>query len=302
LIDMCTRAAIIDGEAMAAEIRLEVCGQVERLRERGVHPGLAVVLAGEDPASLSYIRSKARACDEAGIVCETIGCPADIPQEQILELIRELSCDPRFHGILVQQPLPEQIDRRAIVSSVAPEKDVDGLHPVNMGLLLEGRPHFVPCTALAVQQLLLRSGHDPAGKRVAIVGRSNLVGKSLAALLMQPGRGGDATVTVCHRCTPDLAEVTSQADIVVAAAGQPGLVTAEMVREGATVIDVGINRISDPGRRRGYRLVGDVDFEPVSWKAGAVTPVPGGVGPMTVAMLLVNTLKAASRPATCGPG
>jgi methylenetetrahydrofolate dehydrogenase (NADP+) / methenyltetrahydrofolate cyclohydrolase len=286
-------AKIINGEAIARSIRSELQQRVLRLSERGLQTGLAVVVVGEDPASLSYIRAKTRAAEEAGIACETLRLSETVSQEELLVLIGSLNADPRYHALLVQQPLPPQIDPNAVVEAVAPEKDADGLHPFNAGLLLQGRPRFVPCTALGIYELLRISGHDPAGKRVAILGRSNLVGKPLAALLMQRGCGGDATVTVCHRQTAGLSDITRDANIVVAAAGCPGLISAPMIAPGAIVIDVGINRVPDPSHPRGYRLVGDVDFESVSEIAGAITPVPGGVGPMTVVMLLANTVKAA---------
>ncbi|HTE85212.1 MAG TPA: bifunctional 5,10-methylenetetrahydrofolate dehydrogenase/5,10-methenyltetrahydrofolate cyclohydrolase [Dehalococcoidia bacterium] len=290
-------AKIIDGESIAAEVRTEVRAHVDRLRTAGVRPGLTVVIAGDDAASLTYVQAKSRACLEVGIACDTIRLPGHLCQDRLLELIAGLNVDAAIHGILVQQPLPNQISAAAVVGSVTPGKDVDGLHPLNLGLLLQGRPNFIPCTAAAVQELLLRSGHDPAGKRVVIVGRSNLVGRPLAVLLMERRHGGDATVCVCHRQTPNLAGVTREADILVAAAGRPGLVTGDMVRTGAVVIDVGMSRVPDASRKRGYRLAGDVDFESVSEKARAITPVPGGVGPMTVAMLLANTVRAAEAAA-----
>jgi methylenetetrahydrofolate dehydrogenase (NADP+) / methenyltetrahydrofolate cyclohydrolase len=286
-------AQLIDGASIAAGIQAELRARVDRLRAQGVRPSLSVLVIGDNPASLSYVRAKTDACEGVGICCETVRLPSDLPQFELLELVAQRNRDSRVHGVLVQQPLPEHIDVSAVVQAVAPEKDVDGLHPFNMGLLLQGRPAFIPCTAAAVQELLLRSGHDPANKHVVIVGRSSLVGKPLAALLLRHGCGGDATVTVCHRQTPDLARITREADILVVAAGRPGLVTAEMVQPGAVVIDVGMNRVPDPSRRRGYRLVGDVEFESVSERAAAITPVPGGVGPMTVALLLANTVKAA---------
>lgn len=295
-------ASILDGDAIARELRSELKSRVEQLKARGCSPCLAMVLAGEDPASLSYIGAKERAAQEAGIECATVRLPVHTSEVELLELVHALNQDERIHGILVQQPLPQQIERVAVVEAVQPCKDVDGLHPYNMGLLLAGRPGFVPCTAAAVVELLLRTGHEPSGKRVAIIGRSNLVGRPLAALLLGHGRGGDATVTVCHSRTPDLASVTQTADILIVAIGRARFVTAEMVRDGAVVIDVGINRLDDPTRRRGYRLAGDVDFESVVRKAGAITPVPGGIGPMTVAMLLENTIRAAELRTCPVPG
>ena len=287
-------ATIIDGRLMAADIRAEIAQGVSELRaQSGVQPGLAAVLVGDDPASAVYVRNKRKACDDAGMVSETFALDASTPQDEIVALVRRLNTDDRFHGILVQLPLPGHVDERDVIAEVSPDKDVDGIHPVNGGRLLEGRPRFVPATPSAVQTMLLRSGADPAGKHVVILGRSNIVGKPLAALLMQKAPGGNATVTLCHTATPDVAEHTLRADIVVAAAGRPQMVTADMVREGAVVIDVGVNRVPAASAKSGSRLVGDVDFEGVWAKARAITPVPGGVGPMTITMLLRNTLQAA---------
>ena len=287
-------ATVIDGAEIAQQVRAEVARDVEVLqRDRGVVPGLAVVLVGDDPASVSYVRSKERACQEAGIFTETIQLSLDSSQAKVLELVQRLNADARFHGILTQLPFPAQIDEATVIRSLDPAKDVDGLHPFNIGLLAMGQPRFVPATPLGVQQLLLRTGHDPAGSHVVVCGRSNLVGRPLSILLSQKLEGANATVTLCHTGTRDMAGLTRQADILVAAIGRPGVIKADMVKKGAVVIDVGINRIEDAGRRRGYRLVGDVEYEAVSGVAGAITPVPGGVGPMTVAMLLVNTVKAA---------
>ncbi len=287
-------ARILDGTALAREVRAEVATEVEQLREqRQVTPGLAAVLVGGDPASAIYVRNKERACAEVGMFGEAFHLPGTTAQEELLGLVEELNRDGRFHGILVQLPLPGHIDEETVIQAVSPDKDVDGIHPFNLGKLLQGSPVFVPGTPAGIQQILLRHGCDPAGKHVVVCGRSNIVGKPLAALLMQRKEGANATVTVCHTRTRDLPEITRQADILVAAIGRPKAVTAEMVKDGAVVIDVGINRVADPTRRRGYRLVGDVDFEPVSARAEAITPVPGGVGPMTIAMLLVNTLTAA---------
>jgi methylenetetrahydrofolate dehydrogenase (NADP+)/methenyltetrahydrofolate cyclohydrolase len=289
-------ARIIDGTAIAQAVRKDVQADVQWLVERhGVRPGLGVILAGDNPASASYVRAKERACAEAGIFTETLRPPADVTQEQVLGLVRELNQDARFHGILVQLPLPGQIDAAPVLEAIAPDKDADGLHSTNQGRLLKGEPGPVPCTPAGVQQLLLRSGFSPEGKHVVICGRSNLVGKPLAALLVQKAAGANATVTVCHTGTVDLAYHTRQGGILVAATGVPRAITAGMVRPGAVVIDVGINRVDDASAKAGYRLVGDVDFGPVSEIADAITPVPGGVGPMTVAMLLVNTVRAAQR-------
>ena len=287
-------AKVIDGSQLAAEVRAEVAAGVQELSARtGVTPGLAAVLVGEDPASAIYVRNKGRACQEAGILSKTFHLGVTTSQEQIMGLVQELNADTRFHGILVQLPLPPHLDERQVLLAMDPNKDVDGLHPLNGGRLLEGHPRFVPATPAGVQQMLIRSGYDPSGKHVVICGRSNIVGKPLATLLAQKAPGANATVTICHTGTADLAAMTRQADILVAAMGRPKAITADMVREGAVVIDVGINRVEDPTTRSGYRLVGDVDFEGVSQRAAAITPVPGGVGPMTIAMLLVNTLRAA---------
>ena len=287
-------AKILDGSALAKEVRTEVASGVAEMQQKHqVSPGLAAVLVGDDPASAIYVRNKRRACAEAGLFSETIELPADTSQAEVLELLDRLNADPRFHGILVQLPLPPQIDQQLTIEAVSPAKDVDGIHPFNLGRLAQGRSSFVPCTPAGIRELLLRNGYDPAGRNVVICGRSDIVGKPLAILLMQRQAGANATVTVCHTRTRDLAGVTRQADILVAAMGRPNAITADMVKDGAVVIDVGINRVEDPGRKRGYRLEGDVDFEPVSQRAEAITPVPGGVGPMTIAMLLVNTLTAA---------
>ena len=289
-------ARILNGNEIAAELRAEVAEGVAQLTASGgPQPGLAAVLVGDDAASAVYVRNKGRACAEAGMHSETFHLPVDTPQDVLLSLIDRLNADDRFHGILVQLPLPAQIDEATAIERIAPAKDVDGLHPVSQGKMLQGEPTYLPCTPSGVQQVLLRSGYDPAGQHVVIVGRSNIVGKPLAALLMQRSIGGNATVTVCHTRTRNLSDITRQADILVAAMGVPGAITADMVRDGAVVIDVGINRVDDATRRRGYRLVGDVDFDAVAAKSEAITPVPGGIGPMTIAMLLSNTLDAARR-------
>ena len=286
-------AKILDGQALAKEVRREVAaGVVEMAENHQVTPGLAAVLVGDDPASAVYVRNKRRACDEVGMFSETFALQTSTSQDELLELVDRLNQDSRFHGILVQLPLPDQIDQYAVIEALDPRKDVDGIHPFNAGQLLQGRAAFVPGTPAGIQLLLVRNGYDPAGRDVVICGRSEIVGKPLAALLMQRRSGANATVTVCHTRTTDLAGHTRRADILVAAIGQPKAITADMVKDGAVVIDVGINRVEDATRRRGYRLVGDVDFEAVSEKAEAITPVPGGVGPMTIASLLVNTLAA----------
>ena len=287
-------AKILDGAALGLELRAEVAAGVLEMQEKhGVTPGLAAVLVGGDPASAIYVRNKGRACDKAGMFSEIFHLPEDTAQAELLELVAKLNADSRFHGILVQLPLPPQIEETAIIEALDPAKDVDGLHPFNLGKLLQGVPDFIPATPAGIQQILLRNGYDPAGKQVVVCGRSNIVGKPLATLLLQRREGSNATVTVTHTRTANLPDITRQADILVAAIGQPRAITADMVKEGVVAIDVGVNRVDDPSRRRGYRLEGDVDFEPVLAKAEAITPVPGGVGPMTIAMLLVNTLTAA---------
>jgi methylenetetrahydrofolate dehydrogenase (NADP+)/methenyltetrahydrofolate cyclohydrolase len=289
-------ATVIDGVRIAQEVRAEVGAGVQELAARhGVTPGLAAVLVGDNPASAIYVRNKSKACAEAGIYSEVFHLPHATPHGELLELVRRLNTDVRFHGILVQLPLPPQIEERAVIAALDPAKDVDGLHPYNVGLLVEGDPLFIPATPAGIQQLLLRCGYDPAGQHVVVCGRSNIVGKPLAILLMQKRPGANATVTVCHTGTQDLGRITRQADILIVAAGRPNTITAEMVKEGAVVIDVGTNRVADPLRKQGYRMVGDVDFPSVSQVARSITPVPGGVGPMTIAMLLHNTLKAARR-------
>ena len=284
----------MNGTEMAKEIRAEAAEGVAEMRDKhGIVPGLAVVLVGDDPASKVYVRNKDRAATEAGMVSESIVLPDSTTQDEVLSVVRCLNGNARIHAILVQLPLPDHIDEDAVIESINPDKDVDGLHPFNMGLLMAGLPRFIPATPEGIQQMLLRSGFDPEGKHVVVCGRSNIVGKPVANLLMQRAVGSNATVTVCHTRTKNLADITRQADILIAAIGQPRFITADMVKDGVVVIDVGINQIEAPERKRGYRLVGDVDYDAVSKKAAAITPVPGGVGPMTIAMLLLNTLKAA---------
>ena len=284
----------ISGEPLAAAIRAEVAEGVAEMRQKhGAAPGLAVVLVGDDPASAVYVRRKEQAAREAGMVSETVRLPASASQDEVLNAVRRLNADDRIHGILVQLPLPDHVDENAALETIDPNKDVDGLHPFNMGLLMAGRPRFAPCTPAGIQQMLVRSGIDPAGKNVAVLGRSNIVGKPVAALLSQRADGANATVTICHTRTRDMGAITRAADIVIAAIGVPRFLTADMVSDGVVVIDVGINRVDAPERRSGFRLVGDADYAAIRQKASAITPVPGGVGPMTIAMLLSNTLKAA---------
>jgi methylenetetrahydrofolate dehydrogenase (NADP+)/methenyltetrahydrofolate cyclohydrolase len=295
------KAELIDGKRIAGEVRAEVAAGVAEMKQRlGIVPRLAVVLVGDDPASAIYVRSKQKAATEAGMVADDHTLPADVTQDELLEQVRQLGEDDSVSGVLVQLPVPDHIDVDAVIAALNPDKDVDGLHPTNVGLLVQGRARFVPATPAGIQQMLLRTGNDPSGKHVVVCGRSEIVGKPISLLLMQKAPGANATVTICHSRTADLGSITRQADILVAAMGQPGIITADMVKEGAVVIDVGTNRIDAPERKRGYRLVGDVDFDAVSEKASAITPVPGGVGPMTIAMLLQNTLLAAQQAAAKG--
>lgn len=287
-------AKIIDGKQIAQSIREELTAEVKKLKaEKGIQPGLAVVLVGDDPASKSYVTAKERACAEIGIYSDDNRLPEDTSEETLLALIDKLNKDDKIHGILVQLPLPNHINESKIINAIIPEKDVDGFHPVNVGKLVLGEESFLPCTPHGVLQMLQRNSVNLSGAEVVVVGRSNIVGKPLANLLIQKADYGNATVTVCHTRTKNLAEHTLRADIVIAAAGRANTVTADMVKEGAVVIDVGVNRIADASRKSGYRLVGDVDFEAVKEKASLITPVPGGVGPMTITMLLVNTVQSA---------
>ncbi len=287
-------ARIINGTEIAQRVHSEVASATDELvSQQGITPGLSVVLVGDDPASKSYVRRKERACREVGIFTETRNMGSDISQEALLEIIECLNDESRFHGILVQLPLPDHIDPDTIINAIDPLKDVDGLHPENAGLLVMGKPRFVPATPLGVQRMLMEAEVETRGADVVIIGRSSLVGRPLSLLLTQRGAGANATVTICHTGTRDVAAHTLKADIVIAAAGAPNTVTADMIRRGAVVVDVGVSRVGDASRRSGYRLTGDVDFEPVVEKAAAITPVPGGVGPMTVAMLLHNVVHAA---------
>jgi len=285
---------LIEGRIVAEKVYAELRGEIARLKASGRTPGLAVVLVGDNPASRAYVRSKDKMCRDLGLHSVKLELPADTTQEELLQRVHELNGDPAVHGILVQSPPPKQIDEAAIVRALDPAKDVDGFHPANVAKLALGDDSgFVPCTPLGCQRLLIESGIEISGAHVVVLGRSMIVGKPLALLLMRKARGGDATVTVVHSRSNRLPEITRSADILIAAIGQPQFVKAEHVREGAVVIDVGINRLEDATRKQGYRLVGDVDFQPVAAKAEAITPVPGGVGPMTIAMLLANTLTAA---------
>lgn len=290
-------AKIIDGNQIASQIREELKIRVSELKKKGIVPCLGVVLVGENPASVSYITSKAKGCAEVGMSEETIRLPENTSEAKLLEVVDRLNKDPKFNGILVQLPLPKQIDEKKVIYKILPEKDVDAFHPFNVGKLLIGEPEFLPCTPHGIQQLLVRSGYDPGGKHVVICGRSNIVGKPLIGMLIQKAKGANATVTVVHTGTKDMAYYTRQADILIAAVGAPQVIKADMVKEGVVVIDVGVNRIPDATKKAGFRLVGDVDFDAIKEKAAAITPVPGGVGPMTVTMLLVNTVKAAENQA-----
>ena len=284
---------LIKGADVAAKVLAECERDIAGLAARGLKPGLAVVLVGDDPASRAYVRSKDKKCRELGLHSVKLELPAQTTQEELLRVIDELNADTSIHGILVQSPPPKHIDEAAIVRAIDPRKDVDGFHPVNVAkLALEDSSGFVPCTPLGCQRLLIDAGVETTGANVVVLGRSMIVGKPMALLLMAKGKGGDATVTVAHSRTKNLAEVTRHADIIIAAIGRPHFVTTDMVREGAVVIDVGINRVDDPGSEKGYKIVGDVAFDEVAPKCRAITPVPGGVGPMTIAMLMANTVKA----------
>ena len=294
-------AQIIDGKQVAADMRAELKEEVAKLKEQGIVPGLGVILVGEDPASKSYVTAKERTCEELGIYSDDNRLPEDATQEDLMALVEKMNKDPKINGILVQLPLPKHLNEAEVLLAIDPDKDVDGFHPMNVGKMMVGEKAFLPCTPHGVIQLLLRSGVSIEGANVAIVGRSNIVGKPLANMLIQKSKTGNATVTVCHTRTKDLADQTRQADIVIAAAGRPNMVTADMVKEGVVVIDVGVNRVEDATKKRGYRLVGDVDFEAVKEKASLITPVPGGVGPMTITMLMFNTVESAKRAAGLAP-
>ena len=287
-------AKLIDGNAIGAAMRAELGTEIAALRKKGITPGLAVILVGDNPASQVYVRMKGKACDEAGLYHETIKLSKDTSEAELMALLERLNANPQIHGILVQLPLPKQIDTNRALHRIDPRKDVDGFHPENVGKVAAGDPTgFRPATPYGVQQLLLRTGVETKGAHAVVVGRSNVVGRPMAALLLQDGPGGNATVTVCHSRTRGIDQYTRLADILIVAIGKPEFVTGEMVKPGAVVIDVGVNRVDDPSKKQGYRLVGDVKFQEAKQVASAITPVPGGVGPMTITMLLYNTVQAA---------
>ncbi|MGM0431579.1 MAG: bifunctional methylenetetrahydrofolate dehydrogenase/methenyltetrahydrofolate cyclohydrolase FolD [Spirochaetota bacterium] len=289
-------AHIIDGKAISALIKTQLADEITVMqREYGRKPGLAVVLVGDDPASASYVRSKHKTCEKLGILTKDYTYSTDVTQQHLFELVDQLNADQDIDGILIQLPLPSHIASDQLLMRIDPDKDVDGFHPVNIGKMVSGIPAFYPCTPYGILKLLEYSTIQTEGKHVCIVGRSNIVGKPIANMLLQKSSTGNATVTVCHSRTPDIALYTRQADIVIAAVGAPGMIDGSMLKEGAVVIDVGVNRVDDETRKRGYRLVGDVDFESAAEKASAITPVPGGVGPMTIAMLMYNTVVSAKR-------
>jgi len=295
-------AKIIDGKAISEVIRSELKQKVARLSAIGKTPGLGVILVGDNPASRSYVTAKERACERIGIYSDDNRLPAETSEAELLNKIHQMNQDPQIHGILVQLPLPKHIDESTILLAIDPAKDVDGFHPVNVGKMMIGEETFFPCTPHGVVQMLMRSGVETSGKHVVVVGRSNIVGKPVANMLLQKKEGANATVTLCHTGTTDLGSFTRQADILIAASGWPNTVTTEMVKPGAVVIDVGVNRVEDVTKKNGYRLVGDVDFDGVSKIASYITPVPGGVGPMTITMLLYNTVLSAEMDIRKGDG
>lgn len=286
-------ADLIKGKDVSSEIYSELSERISCLKSKGVTPGLAVILVGDDPASQVYVRNKGLKCEELGMRSITVRMPETTTEEELLGKIYDLNRDPSVHGFIVQLPLPKHIDEDKVIDAIDPKKDVDGFHPMNVGNMLIGKPGFLPATPAGVQQMLVRSGIETSGKHVVVVGRSNIVGKPMAALMVQKAKGADATVTVVHSRTKDLPDLTRQADILIVAIGKPRFITADMVKEGVVVIDVGTNRVDDPSSPKGSRLVGDVDFQGVSGKASKITPVPGGVGPMTICMLMANTVAAA---------
>lgn len=285
-------ADIIDGKLIASEIRENLKKEVEELKSKGITPGLGVILVGADPASKSYVTAKEKACDKLGLYSENIKLPAETTEEELLNLVEKMNNNPKIDGILVQLPLPKHIDTDKVIMSISPSKDVDGFHPVSIGKMLMGKDTFLPCTPHGIIKLLLHSKVQIEGANVVVVGRSNIVGKPVANLLLNKSEGGNATVTVCHSRTKNMAEITKKADILIAAIGKPEFITADMIKDGAVVIDVGVNRVDDSSKKRGYRLVGDVEFKTAVEKASMITPVPGGVGPMTITMLMYNTVES----------
>jgi methylenetetrahydrofolate dehydrogenase (NADP+)/methenyltetrahydrofolate cyclohydrolase len=288
-------AKILDGKAIAQEFRTELKARTAELKKQGVVPGLGVLLVGDDPASRSYVTAKEKACEETGLYSREIKLPATASHKEILDVVKAFNADNQIDGILVQLPLPDSSMEQSVIEAINPDKDVDGFHPVNVGRMILGLPAFLPCTPHGVLQILKRSGIKTDGAHVVVIGRSNIVGRPLVNLLSQKSELGNATVTMCHTRTKNMKELTLQADIIVAAVGRPNTVTADMVKPGAVVIDVGVNRVTDATAKAGFRLKGDVDFEAVAQKAAAITPVPGGVGPMTITMLLANTVESAVR-------
>jgi len=292
------QTTIIDGKRLAADLRAEIAAGVASLKaEKGVTPGLAVVLVGDNPASVSYVTAKKKACADVGMYSRELHLPADAAESELISIIAELNSDPAIHGILVQLPLPKSFSERNVIHAISPEKDVDGFTPTNVGKMLLGEKCFLPCTPHGILKLVEFAGVGVSGKHVVVIGRSNIVGKPVAALFARKGANANATVTLCHTGTPDIATYTRQADVVVVAAGRPNTLTGDMLKPGAVVIDVGVNRVADVSAAKGYRLVGDADFASCAEVASAITPVPGGVGPMTITMLLQNTLDAARRSA-----
>lgn len=290
-------AKIINGKQIAADMQAELKEEVAKLKQEGIVPGLGVILVGDDPASQSYVTAKERACENLGIYSDDNRLVAETTQQDLIGLINRMNTDPKINGILVQLPLPKHLDESEVLLAISPDKDVDGFHPTNIGKMVAGQPAFLPCTPHGVIKLLQRNGVKIEGSHVVIVGRSNIVGKPIANMLIQKNQNGNATVTVCHTRTKDLAYHTRQADIIIAAAGRPNTITADMVKDGVVIIDVGVNRVEDATRKKGYRLAGDVDFEAVKEKASLITPVPGGVGPMTITMLLHNTVESSKKAA-----
>ena len=291
-------AKLIDGKAIAAATRADIAARRAAFEtETGINPGLAVIIVGENPASQVYVRNKKKACEDAGFYSVVIEMPEETTEEELLGKIDELKRDEKIHGILVQLPLPKHLDEKAVIAAIPPEKDVDAFHVVNTGRIMLGDYDFLPCTPAGIMKMLAYEGIDPAGKECVVVGRSNIVGKPVAVLLSRKGKGANATVTLCHTGTPDISAHTKTADIVVVAAGRPNTLTGDMLKPGAVVIDVGVNRVPDPTKPKGYRLCGDADFASCAEVASAITPVPGGVGPMTITMLLWNTLVSARRAA-----